>query len=118
MTHVVFVKNYDIYKAGQQITTMERTMAAKMFKRDVAIPYTEFLERERIAQERIEKDKADKIAAAEKKKEQKAAKEKAKAEAAKKARAEAAEKKAAEEAKAVKIVEAKKGFGREKAIRK
>ena len=43
--HIVFIKNYDIYKAGKEYT-LERTLAARMCELGVAITFTEHLDRQ------------------------------------------------------------------------
>ncbi len=62
---VVFIKNYDIYKVGQQYT-VERTLGARFCKMKVAVPYTVHLdnlakEKEKAEAEAAKKAKAEKL---------------------------------------------------------
>ena len=55
---VVFIKNYDIYKIGQQYT-VERTLGARFCEMKVAIPYTVHLDN--LAREKEKAEKAEKL---------------------------------------------------------
>jgi len=43
--HIVFIKNYDIYKAGKEYT-LERTLGARMCEMGVAVVYTDWVNME------------------------------------------------------------------------